>query len=315
MKKKQGIRVAVAAAFLAACAASGFALAVDEVEPNAPVSLAQRLTVGSGGSVTVQGAVGELRADGTRDTVDFFSFFARKDDVLDVDIDGGMKPSGTPRSVDTSLFILGPAPTYERKIWNLSATQLDAGSTSTMDARIPVYKIPGDGVYTVAVTGSPREVRNGGTIFLMSGSTQFQGGTYTLTISGVTPEVQIIHIEIKPGSGEATPINPKSKGNIPVALLSSVDFNALLVEPESLTFGRTGNEKSWIRCAKEGTDVNGDGLLDLVCHFENQLAEFDADTVAGVVKGKIKSVGAASLSASGGGGAFEGHADLKVRSK
>jgi len=126
-------------------------------------------------------------------------------------------------------------------------------------------------------------------------------------------------MEIKPGSGLTyPPVNPKAKGNLPVALLSSDKFDALLVEPGSLKFGRTGTEESWLRCAKEGADVNGDGLLDLVCHFDNEIADFHADTRAAILKGKLKSGGAAGLSASSAsasGMEIEGHADLKIRSK
>ena len=40
----------------------------------------------------------------------------------------------------------------------------------------------------------------------------------------------------------------------------------------SLTFGHSGDEKSLAFCDPGGQDVNGDGLPDLVCHFDNQLA-------------------------------------------
>ena len=80
-----------------------------------------------------------------------------------------------------------------------------------------------------------------------------------------------VSIDIKPGS-DTNPINPNSNGNIPVAILSTTDFDApSMVDVSSLTFGRTGNEKSLAFCNQNGEDVNGDGLLDQVCHFETQL--------------------------------------------
>jgi len=80
-----------------------------------------------------------------------------------------------------------------------------------------------------------------------------------------------ISIDIKPGS-DTNPINPNSNGNIPVAILATADFDApSIVDVSSLTFGRSGNEESLAFCNESGEDVNGDGLLDLVCHFETQL--------------------------------------------
>lgn len=81
----------------------------------------------------------------------------------------------------------------------------------------------------------------------------------------------VVSIDIKPGS-DTNPINPNSNGNIPVAILSTPDFDApSVVDVSSLTFGRFGNEESLVFCNDNGEDVNGDGLLDLVCHFDNQL--------------------------------------------
>jgi hypothetical protein len=314
MKKKQGIQFAVAAAFVAAFGVSGLALAMNEVEPNVPIASAitKPLSFDSSGRIVIDGAVGELPPGSTtgRDTVDFFSFFLRKDVEIEANIDGGIKPAGTPRSVDTSLYILDPA--FKVVLLNDTALVSDAGSMDSRDAHIPVFKAPKDGIYTVAVTGVPRRVIDGGGVLKGTGA-ETSGGTYTLTISLLAPPVQIIHIEVKPGSGESAPINPNARGSIPVALLGSPAFNVLAVEPSSLTFGRTGDEQSWQRCAKEGTDVNGDGHLDLVCHFDNRLAKFADDTFAAILKGSLKSAGTARSAS--GGGAFEGHADLKVRPK
>ena len=50
-------------------------------------------------------------------------------------------------------------------------------------------------------------------------------------------------------------------------------FNAPFdVGRTSLTFGKTGNERSLISCTVLGADdVNGDGLLDLVCRFATEM--------------------------------------------
>jgi len=95
-----------------------------------------------------------------------------------------------------------------------------------------------------------------------------------------------VTIDIKPGSFPNS-INRRSKGKIPVAILSTADFDApARVDWASLTFGRTGDERSLAFCDSSPEDVNGDGLPDLVCHFSTQLTGFDAGDTEGVVKGR-----------------------------
>lgn len=80
----------------------------------------------------------------------------------------------------------------------------------------------------------------------------------------------LLKIIVKPGSVPHT-INPRSKGTVPVAILSSPIFNAMtqIVLP-SIRFGFTGTENSIEFCNKSGQDVNGDGRLDLICHGETR---------------------------------------------
>jgi hypothetical protein len=99
-------------------------------------------------------------------------------------------------------------------------------------------------------------------------------------------QTMTVTIDIKPGEGPA-PINTKSKGTIPVAILSSPTFDAVAqVDQTSLTFGHAGSEKSLAFCSGP-QDVNGDGLLDLVCHFDTPLTLFQTGDVKGILKGKI----------------------------
>jgi len=103
------------------------------------------------------------------------------------------------------------------------------------------------------------------------------------TTSAPVPEP--VSIDIKPGS-DPNSINPKSQGNIPVAILSTQEFYAPeMVNKDSLTFGFEGDEKSLAFCNSEGEDVNGDGLEDLVCHFYTQLTGFRCGDTEGVLNG------------------------------
>ena len=92
-------------------------------------------------------------------------------------------------------------------------------------------------------------------------------------------------LDIRPGDNPNS-INPRSRGTIPVAILSTADFDApFQVDESSLTFGSIGNEDSLDFCAGS-EDVNTDGLLDLVCHFDTQATGFQPGDTAGILMGK-----------------------------
>lgn len=101
-----------------------------------------------------------------------------------------------------------------------------------------------------------------------------------------------VAIDIKPGSFPNS-INLRAAGVVPVAFLSSSTFDATQVNPTTVTLaGATvkligkGN-----RYACSETDVNGDLLLDLVCHVEtaqfliepgSSMAVLEAQTFGGL---------------------------------
>ena len=311
---KKYVQYAVAVALGMTAGIGTVAAQVKETEPNNTLDTAQKLVTRGGETVVVLGAIGST--DTTSGTIvediDFYKFDATGGNTVDLNIDQGFKsscpPNTTERCVDTKLVLYGPPPTYAviDVIDNVLATQVDRpGSVNQRDARL-IQTLPVTGTYTVGVATTGRNFGAGGSVspFVAVSSSN---GSYKLLISGVTPSVKQMNIEIKPGATSIAPLNPKSKGNIPVALLSSrddagrVDFDALKVDRSSITFGSTGNEKSLLRCGKEGEDVNGDGLLDLVCHFDNQAASFDADDERGEIKGSMTD-----------GMQFEGRAWLKI---
>ncbi len=59
----------------------------------------------------------------------------------------------------------------------------------------------------------------------------------------------------------------------------------LEVNKNSLRFGRTGAEASLALCNTDAQDVNGDGLLDQVCHFYTSLTGFQVSDTVGFLKG------------------------------
>lgn len=316
MNKVGKIRIAIVGALLALYGAGAAAQAVNEVEPNYPV--AQSVALGADGTIVIKGIVGVMFGAPVPDA-DLYAFHANEGDVMDLDIDGGRKNGTTGRDVWTVLTLFGPAPDYrvERQVLMTELTEIDEGSISIFDPYISKFRAATSGTHIVAVTGYPVFPTDGG---FVSGAPMYNGD-YTLIISGATekpappppppaapsapesapaPVAQQINIEIKPGSRQFAPFNPNSKGNIPVALLSSGEFEALEVEVSSLTFGATGYEQSVRKCDKNGRDVNHDGKLDLVCHVDTQAANFGPNHTEGVLKGTI------------GGRPFEGRSVLKV---
>ena len=61
-----------------------------------------------------------------------------------------------------------------------------------------------------------------------------------------------------------------------------------MVDKASLTFGKIGDEHSLVSCNKAGEDVNGDGLLDLVCLFKTRSTHFQIGDIAGILKGQTR---------------------------
>ena len=74
-----------------------------------------------------------------------------------------------------------------------------------------------------------------------------------------------------------------------MAILSDEDFDAKQVDKLSLTFGRTGDEASFLFCYHNNRfDHNGDGLTDLKCQFKISLTEFQLGDTEGILKGRTQ---------------------------
>ncbi|MCH8813370.1 MAG: hypothetical protein IID07_16220 [Gemmatimonadetes bacterium] len=106
----------------------------------------------------------------------------------------------------------------------------------------------------------------GGKIVVAGGHNGGAGPTRTTetyqTIGPIT-----VDIDIKPGS-DKNPINPKSRGLIPVVILTTGDFDATTVDASTVTFGPGRALEAHGKGHLE--DVDGDEFLDMVLHFRTQ---------------------------------------------
>jgi hypothetical protein len=104
-------------------------------------------------------------------------------------------------------------------------------------------------------------------------------------INGAPFVAAFARIDILPGS-DKNQIVVRRKGVVPVAILGGESFDASLIDPNSLTFGATGDEASRRHCGGL-EDADGDGFLDLVCQFNVTATGFAVGDVEGRLKGEM----------------------------
>ena len=96
---------------------------------------------------------------------------------------------------------------------------------------------------------------------------------------GCAPPVIEVTLDIKPGSYPNS-INLKSKGVVPVAVLTSDDFDASIVDPATVLFAGAAP----LRWTLE--DVDDDGDIDLLFHFRTQELNLDENSTEATLTGK-----------------------------
>lgn len=117
-----------------------------------------------------------------------------------------------------------------------------------------------------------------------------------------------VDIDIKPGSYPNS-INPNQKGNIPVAVFTTDDFDASTIDPETVRFGSlatilSGNGATVAHMGGHLEDVNGDGRPDFVGHFATQDTGFTTDDEYGWIVGETY-----------GGESFAGFDEVRILGK
>jgi hypothetical protein len=91
-----------------------------------------------------------------------------------------------------------------------------------------------------------------------------------------TTDERVFRIDVRPGSSD-NPIQPTLLGTIPVAIFGSVGLPVDWINASSLRLGKLMpnlTKAGKPQCAK--SDVDLDGIPDLVCHFRNEAANWKA---------------------------------------
>lgn len=104
-----------------------------------------------------------------------------------------------------------------------------------------------------------------------------QGGTVVVFSS-----VRAVTMDIKPGDVPNT-LNPRSRGVIPVAILTTEQFDANSIDVPSLRFGATGEEAAAVRSQLD--DVDNDGDTDLLVFFRSHDTGIDCETLFTYISG------------------------------
>ncbi len=94
--------------------------------------------------------------------------------------------------------------------------------------------------------------------------------------------VEAVTMDIKPGDVPNT-LNLRSRGVVPVAILTTDRFDATSIDVSSLRFGATGEEAAAIRSVLD--DVDGDGDTDLLVFFRSQDTGLDCETLFAYLSG------------------------------
>jgi hypothetical protein len=130
---------------------------------------------------------------------------------------------------------------------------------------------PNVGTFTIIGNMDSTGVKLDGIAFAMAGTFTIVGAIDStgVKLDGIafTHPATIVDIDIKPGS-DPNAVNPKSKGVIPVAILTTDTFDATTVDPSTVQFGPDG--ASFGHKSVHFEDVDDDGDLDLLLHFRTQ---------------------------------------------
>lgn len=92
-----------------------------------------------------------------------------------------------------------------------------------------------------------------------------------------------VTIDVKPGDSP-TSIEPKREGMVPIAILTTGEFDAATIDPDSVRAGATGTEASLFKSMLE--DVDNDRDLDMLLLFRVPTLRLTCTSKSITLKGK-----------------------------
>jgi hypothetical protein len=173
---------------------------------------------------------------------------------------------------------------YSGGIWTMNhgigyATSSD-GINWTRDANNPIVHKDDTGYpgypWRQSRTYCPSVIKDGSSYKMWFAG---KGSAYSIGYATAAPPVIEVEIDIKPDS-DPNSINLGSKGVVPVAVLTTDDFDASTVDPSTVEFAGA----SPLRWTME--DVDGDGDMDLLFHFRTQELGLNGDSIEATLTGE-----------------------------
>jgi hypothetical protein len=132
-----------------------------------------------------------------------------------------------------------------------------------------------------ARTGLVAGVANG-TLYAIGGLVSAAGPVPTATNEAYSPRRQVL-IDVKPGTKNNV-VNPGNAGVIPVAILTAEGFDASTVAGPTVRFGALPPAAPPAHFALE--DVDGDGDIDMILHFETRQTGIDCASTVVLLTGR-----------------------------
>ena len=183
-------------------------------------------------------------------------------------------------SPDNILYYTGPNQQFRVDVVDPTATITDLGAAVLAN----IYQTGGEDAFVMEgythITASLEDFA-GQTIRLrfteVDNQFFFQAGIDNVA---VYPSVIEVEVDIKPGSS-TNPVNMSANGSLPVAILTTDDFDASTIDAETVRLGTTAinaNRNGVLQYSIE--DVDGDGDLDFVAHFSIPALVASGDLVA-----------------------------------
>lgn len=177
--------------------------------------------------------------------------------IWEVDDEGRTSPMVIAPTLKTGNYIIRVVPKHDSMPTDSFSLDVEAaGATVPLAVDVPVGSIPVSG-YGIKIDGT--------------------------LINQFVP----VSIQVKPGSSLA-PINLKARGVLPVAILSTHDFDATTqIDPGSVSLSGAPiavgpREQEMVSCQ----DVNNDGLLDLLVMIDNQALKLSSGATQVILRGQ-----------------------------